>query len=185
MRMMALVRAVLAPALMAGLALLTAPVLAQDYDLVDEALRSAVRTFQQAADRLDAVSMGVSKAEYGDALARGRFSSSLLGATLDVRVARNDSEHGLCAGFAAYVTPAIEQGAVVLTVCPRFFLPGADALRETTVLHEMVHVVAGPDECRAMAYTAQIQVLATGTFQLVQDYWNKNNCSTSRYRLPR
>ncbi|MGV8951562.1 MAG: hypothetical protein ACOH2M_10710, partial [Cypionkella sp.] len=117
-------------------------------------------------------------------LKRGRFASRTSGTTLDVRVARNDSELGLCAGFAAYVTPAIEQGAMVLTICPQFFLPGADALRETTVLHEMVHVVAGPDECRAMAYTAQIQMLATGRFQPVRDYWARNKCDASRYRLP-
>ena len=171
-------------AALAGLALLTAPVRAQPDELIDDALRSAARTFEQAAGQLDAVSMGVSRSEYGDALTRRRFASALWGATLDVRVANNDSERGLCAGFAAYVTPAIEQGAVVLTICPRFLLPGADALRETTVLHEMVHVVAGPDECRAMAYTAQIQMMATGTFQPVRDYWTKNNCETSRYRLP-
>jgi hypothetical protein len=169
---------------LAGLAMLAMPVQAQPDDLIDAALRSAARTFERAAGQLDGVSMGVSKAEYGDALTRGRFASAAWSATLDVRVARNESEHGLCAGFAAYVTPAIEQGAIVLTICPRFFLPGADALRETTVLHEMVHVVAGPDECRAMAYTAQIQVLASGTFQPVRDYWNKNNCQASRYRLP-
>ena len=168
----------------AGLALMSAPVQAQSDDLIDDALQSAARTFERAAGQLDAVSMGISKADYGDALTKGRFASSQWDATLDVRVARNDSERGLCAGFAAYVTPAIEQGAVVLTICPQFFSPGADALRETTVLHEMVHVVAGPDECRAMAYTAQIQVLASGAFQPVHDYWNKNNCDASRYRLP-
>lgn len=170
--------------MLAGLVLLAAPVQAQPDDLIDAALRSAARTFDRAAGQLDAVSMGVSRADYSDALTRRRFGSTLWGATLDVRVARNDSEGGLCAGFAAYVTPAIEQGAVVLTICPRFLLPGADGLRETTVLHEMVHVVAGPDECRAMAYTAQIQVLATGTFQPVREYWARNNCQASRYRLP-
>jgi hypothetical protein len=169
---------------LAGLALLAAPVQAQSDGLIDDALRSAVRTFERAAGQLEAVSMGVSKAEYGDALTARRFASTQWGATLDVRIASNDSERGLCAGFAAYVTPAIEQGAVVLTICPRFMLPGADALRETTVLHEMVHVVAGPDECRAMAYTAQIQVLATGTFQPVRDYWTRNNCDASHFRLP-
>jgi hypothetical protein len=128
--------------------------------------------------------MGVPTREYRDALIQRRFASSLWGTALDVQVVTNASEQGLCAGFAAYVTPAIQQSAVSLVICPRFFSPGADALRETTVLHEMVHVVAGTDECQAMAFTARIQKLATGSFQPVSEYWTRNKCDASRYRLP-
>ncbi|MEO8685614.1 MAG: hypothetical protein ABI414_12325, partial [Devosia sp.] len=74
-------------AALAGLVLLAMPVQAQPDDLIDDALRSAARTFERAAEQLDAFSMGVSKAEYGDALTRRRFASALWGATLHVRVA--------------------------------------------------------------------------------------------------
>lgn len=170
----------------AALALLfgLAPAQAQQDDLIETALRAAARTFERALPRLDAVTMGVPVQEYRDALVQRRFASSLWGTALDVQLVSNESEQGLCAGFAAYVTPAIQQGAVSLVICPRFFSPGADALRETTILHEMVHVVAGTDECQAMAFTARIQKLATGSFQPVTEYWARNKCNASRYRLP-
>ncbi|MDB5535377.1 MAG: hypothetical protein JWP26_301 [Devosia sp.] len=169
-----------AMALLGGLA----PVQAGQEDLVENALRAAARTFERALPQLDAVTMGVPTQEYHDALVQRRFASSLWATALDVQLVTNESEQGLCAGFAAYVTPAIQQGAVSLVICPRFFSPGADALRETTILHEMVHVVAGTDECQAMAFTARIQKLATGSFQPVSEYWTRNKCNASRYRLP-
>jgi hypothetical protein len=161
-----------------------APAQAQQGDMVEDALRAAARTFERALPQLDAITMGVPVQEYHDALVRHRFASSLWGTALNVQVVNNASEQGLCAGFAAYVTPAIQQGAVSLVICPRFFSPGAGALRETTILHEMVHAVAGTDECQAMAFTARIQKLATGSFQPVSDYWKRNKCNASRYRLP-
>ncbi|HTN60421.1 MAG TPA: hypothetical protein VL147_02560 [Devosia sp.] len=168
-----------------GAALLPSIVQAQPNDLIEAALRAATRSFTRALPQLDAVSMGVRSAEYGAALRQRQFRSSLSGSMLDVRVEIAGSERGLCAGYAAYVTPAIAQNAMILTICPRFFSPGADGLRETTILHEMVHVVAGPDECRAMAYTAQIQLLSSGGFTPVDAYWARNNCAASAYRLPR
>ncbi|HTM79170.1 MAG TPA: hypothetical protein VL133_16270 [Devosia sp.] len=168
-----------------GAMLLPAAAQAQQRVMIDDAMRAAARSFARAKPGLDAISMGVSSAEYGAALSQRRFQSSLWGRVLAVEVAVKDSGRGLCAGFAAYVTPAIEQGAVALALCPQFFSPGADALRETTMLHEMVHVVAGPDECRAMAYTAQIQMLASGAFQPVGPYWVRHKCDASGYRLPR
>ncbi|MDB5528351.1 MAG: hypothetical protein JWR51_1454 [Devosia sp.] len=160
------------------------PAQAQQDDMIENALRAAARTFERALPGLDAVSMGVPTQEYHDALVQRRFASSLWGAPLDVQLVTNESERGLCSGFAAYVTPAIQQGAVSLVICPRFFSPGADELRQTTMLHEMVHVVAGTNECQAMAFTARIQKLATGSFQPVSDYWTRNKCNASRYRLP-
>jgi hypothetical protein len=160
------------------------PAQAQQDDLVEIALRAAARTLERALPQLDAVTLGVPTDQYYDALVQRRFSSSLWNAVLDVRVVENASEQGLCAGFAAYVTPAIEQGEVTLVICPRFYAPGADALRETTMLHEMVHVVAGTNECQAMAFTARVQQLATGSFQPVSGYWARNKCDDSGYRLP-
>lgn len=160
------------------------PAQAQQNNVIEQALQAAARTFARALPRLDAVTMGVPTLDYHDALTQRRFASSLWDRVLDVDVVVKDNGRALCAGFAAYVTPAIEQGAVTLTICPQFFSPGADALRETTILHEMVHVVAGPDECRAMAFTASVQVLAEGAYQSVREYWDKNRCDASGYRLP-
>jgi hypothetical protein len=172
--------------LVAALALLLgpAPTQAQQDAAIAEALRGAVQTFERALPQLDAVTMGVPVDQYHDALTRMRFASSQWNAELAVHLVSNESEQGLCAHFAAYVTPAIEQSAVSLVICPQFDAPGAGALRQTTILHEMVHVVAGTDECQAMAFTAHVQMLANGTFQPVTEYWKKNKCDGSRYRLP-
>jgi len=152
--------------------------------LVEDALRAAQQTFELALLQLDAVTMGVPVDEYREALTQQQFASSMWHLPLKVELVTNSSDKGLCAGFAAYVTPAVDHNLMSLVLCPRFFTPGADSLRQTTILHEMVHVVAGPNECQAMAFTAHVQLLATGTFQPVRDYWSRNNCDASRYRLP-
>ncbi len=170
-------------ALICGLGL-THAAQAQETRLIEDALAAAAQTFGQVSGALGDTSMGVPTSEYRNALTRLRFASSVWGETLAVQISVAENGRGLCAGFAAYVTPAITQGAVVLTICPQFFSAGADALRETTILHEMVHVVAGTDECRAMAYTAQVQSLASGSYVPVRDYWAKNGCEGSRYKLP-
>ena len=59
-----------------------------------------------------------------------------------------------------------------------------DALRTLTILHELVHVVAGPNECRAMAFAARIENLASGHFTDVSRYWQANSCNNSGFRLP-
>ena len=71
-----------------------------------------------------------------------------------------------------------------LVLCPQFFSDGADALRVLTVLHEMVHAVAGPDECQAMAFAARVEHAATGQFTPVDAYWQASGCEGSAYRLP-
>ncbi|GLQ10134.1 hypothetical protein GCM10007913_20660 [Devosia yakushimensis] len=128
--------------------------------------------------------MGVDNAAYADALKARRFHSARTGNVRDVIFVIEDSEKGSCAKFAAYVAGVSNSEAAHLFICPQFFTPGADLLRETTILHEMVHVVAGTDECQAMAYTAQIQMLATGSYVPVAKYWKENGCAGSRYRLP-
>jgi hypothetical protein len=91
---------------------------------------------------------------------------------------------GSCQRFAAYVRLPPEDGKVELVFCPQFVNEGTPALRRLTILHEMVHVVAGPDECRAMAFAAHIENLATGGFTPVDPYWRANNCADSGFNLP-
>jgi len=166
-------------------ALWSAPAQAQQQRLLDEALAGATRTFERAMRDLGAATAGVDMAAYGAALKQHRFYSSQWNMELDVNFAIKSAEDRRCDSFAAYVIPAIDRGAVDVVLCPKFFSAGADGLRETTILHEMVHVVAGTDECRAMAFTAQLQFLATGRFQPVAQYWDKNGCRKSAFSLPR
>lgn len=165
-------------------ALCSVPAYAQQQRMLDNAVAGATRTFEQAMGKLGAVTDGVDTAAYRDALKRHRFYSGQWGMELDVNFLIKSAEDRRCESFAAYVIPAIDSGAVNVVLCPKFFSSGAGALRETTILHEMVHVVAGTDECRAMAYTAQVQFIATGRFQSVVQYWDKNRCGRSAFSLP-
>ncbi|KKB77282.1 hypothetical protein VW29_18075 [Devosia limi DSM 17137] len=157
---------------------------AQQQRMLDRALNGAVHTFEQAMGTLEAAAIGVDIPAYSDALKRHRFYSSRWDMELDVNFAIRSAEDQRCERFAAYVMPAIDSGAVNVMLCPKFFSAGADALRETTILHEMVHVVAGTDECQAMAFTAQVQFIASGRFQAVAHYWDKNRCARSAFSLP-
>lgn len=168
--------------LLASLVLLSAPAQASDNAVLDQVLAAAVKTFDAAASGMSATTMGVDNTAFGDALRHRRFQSP--DGTVAVNFVIQQNSNGDCAHFAAYVGPVDDGGGAYMFFCPQFFLPGADALRVTTVLHEMVHIVAGPDECRAMAYTARLQQRASGTFQPVAAYWNKNGCNASRYSLP-
>lgn len=165
-------------------ALFALPVQAQQADLLDQAIADATRTFEHALPQLGATMMGVDTKAYGDALKARRFHSARTGSARDVIFVIEDSEKGSCAKFAAYVAGVANSDAAHMFLCPQFFTPGADLLRETTILHEMVHVVTGTDECQAMAYTAQIQMLARGSFVPVARYWKDNGCVGSRYKLP-
>lgn len=164
--------------------LLAAPGQARERDGLDQALRAATATFARAKPQLGAVTAGVETQAYGDALAGRRFHSQFWGADLAVSFVMAGAEQKRCDRFAAFAIPAVERGVVEIFLCPQFFSDGTDALRQTTILHEMVHAVAGPDECRAMAYTAQLQVLAAGAFQRVAAYWDRNDCDGSPFRLP-
>jgi hypothetical protein len=73
---------------------------------------------------------------------------------------------------------------VSLVICPQFSAEGSNSLRALTILHEMVHVVAGPNECRAMAFAARIEKLATNRFTDVSRYWQANKCEGSGFSLP-
>ena len=151
--------------LWAALLLLVSPAFAQNNAMLDQALKSARQTFAQAAPDMGAVSLGVDNSLYADALLRNRFQSP--SGQVDVGFVIEDRNGGECARFAAYVAPVADKSASYIFLCPKFFSPGADVLRETTILHELVHIVAGPDECRAMAYTAKLQSRATGAYQPV------------------
>ena len=157
---------------------------ADDAGLLDQALTRATATFEKALPRLGAVSFGVDVAAYRDALTLGRFDSAVWGGTIMLGTTIRDSASGSCSRYAAFVRIPPEDGAVTLVLCPQFFTPGADGLRELTILHELVHVVAGSDECRAMAFAAAVQQAATGRFTPVAAYWQENSCEGSAFSLP-
>lgn len=170
--------------LVIGLTLLAPSVMAQEQRILDKAFDAALTRFERALPSLAADEFGVDVAAYRDALGLQQFRSSYWGGTirLDTEIRREAT--GSCGQFAAFVRMPPENGAVRLVLCPQFFTPGADALRTLTVLHEMVHVVAGPDECRAMAFAARVEMAATGAFTPVDGYWQASGCAGGRYALP-
>lgn len=152
----------------------------------DDAFADAIGLFEAALPDLPAEFHGVNVSEYRDALSLRAFTSSHWGGKISVSVREADEgQAGSCKTFAAFVRLPPQDGKLVLTLCPQFATPGADALRRLTILHEMVHVVAGPSECRAMAFAAGIEKLATGAFTPVDQYWASNKCDASGLSLPR
>jgi hypothetical protein len=162
--------------------LLVAPAAAQDLSLVQQAIGDAAGTFVGAG--LGGTLLGIDLGEYRDALVQQRFASSHWGGTVAVAIDTPAAAEGSCARFAAYVVTPPQDGAVRLVLCPEFFLEGAGALRELTILHEMVHVVAGPGECRALAFAAAVQQAAHGRHTPVDAYWTANGCAGSEFALP-
>lgn len=153
-------------------------------DTTDTAFAAAIDQFEAALPRLPPEIFGVDVAAYRDALTLRRFSSAYWGGAVSLSVEAGTEADASCARFAAFVRLPPSAGAVTLVLCPQFSSPGADALRRLTVLHEMVHVVAGPDECRAMAFAALIEQTATSQFTDVTRYWEANGCSRSGFSLP-
>jgi hypothetical protein len=139
------------------------------------AISGAIQLFEAAAPQLPRGLHGVDLGRYQAALTQGEGVALVTGADPADR----------CARFAAYALLPPHNGVVQLVFCPRFHTGGNDALRALTVLHEMVHVVAGPDECRAMAFAAAVEQAAGGTYTPVGAYWRANGCDESRFRLPR
>ena len=166
------------------IALLSGPAMAQGQATLDRAIDAAIATFEAARPALDEAELGVDVAAYRDALTLQRFGSAHWGGTVTVELVIRETASGSCGRFAAFTRIPPEHGTVSLVLCPQFFSPGADALRELTVLHEMVHVVAGPDECQAMAFTARVEQAASGQFTPVDAYWQANECAASSFRLP-
>lgn len=165
-------------ALLTALCHLTAPVAADD---LTKALNRAISLFEVAEPRLRDV-FGVDRTRFRDALVMGKFRRD--GETISLFYEEKADPAGHCGRFAAYTMLPPRDGVVRLVVCPRFFSPGADELRTLTVLHELVHAVTDSNECRAMAYAARIQQLATGRFTPVDAYWQANNCAASAFALP-
>ena len=153
--------------------------------MLDRAIAAAIATFEAARPHLGDSEMGVDVAAYRDALTFRRFAAANGGGTVTVEIAIRDTQTGSCTRFAAFTRIPPENGVVRLVFCPQFFSPGADGLRELTVLHEMVHVVAGPDECQAMAFAARVEQAATGTFTPVDAYWQASGCEGSGFGLPK
>ncbi|KQN78207.1 hypothetical protein ASE94_14535 [Devosia sp. Leaf64] len=150
------------------------------------AFSEAIDLFEAALPNLPAELVGVDIATYRDALTLRQFRSAYWGGSISLGVAEaGEGAERSCKDFAAFVRLPPQDGKLVLTLCPQFSTPGADALRRLTIIHEMVHVVAGPDECRAMAFAARVEEAATGTFTPVDRYWAANNCAASAFSLPR
>ncbi|MEO5806990.1 hypothetical protein [Devosia sp.] len=166
-------------AVLALFAIMASPAQAQQ-SVLDRALADAARTLARAMPKLNAVELGIPMASYKKALTRRlvRFNGATANAPISFVFAREGE--GSCDRFVAYVRGP----GAAMYLCPKFFSRGADAQRETTILHEMVHIVAGPDECLAMAFTARVQFVASGTFQPVAQYWAANGCPQSKYALP-
>ncbi|MEQ9635601.1 MAG: hypothetical protein RLW68_05905 [Devosia marina] len=152
-------------------------------DAVQIAFNDAIAAFEQAQPRLGTTRFGVDISAYRDALTLGQFTSSHWGSRLTVGLEKGASGSG-CSRFAAYVPLPPRDGVVPLVICRQFSEEGTAALRRLTILHEMVHVVAGADECRAMAFAAEVERLATGSFTPVERYWQTNGCEGSAFSLP-
>lgn len=153
-------------------------------DPVTAAFNDANAAFAAARAQLPDEVAGVDVAAYGEVLAGGRFASRHWGGTIALELHESADAGGTCSRFAAFVSLPPSDGSVRLTLCPQFSAGGTPALRRLTILHEMVHVVAGPDECRAMEFAARIEQLATGQFTPVDRYWQANGCDTSGFSLP-
>lgn len=167
------------------LALLVVPGLAHgQQNRLDAAFGAAIATFERALPHLSASEFGVDVAAYRDALTLQRFQSGVWGGEVTAAARIRDAATGSCSRFAAFVRIPPENGVVDLVLCPQFFHDGTDALRELTILHEMVHVVAGRDECQAMAFAALIEMAAKGNFTPVDAYWQASGCVGSGYSLP-
>lgn len=153
-------------------------------DTADAAFDRAIAQFETARQNLPAELFGVDVTAYRAALTFREFRSSYWGGTVRLNVESGGEADGSCARFAAFVRLPPSDGQVSLVLCPQFLTPGADALRTLTILHEMVHIVAGPDECRAMAFAAKVEQAAARTFTDVSSYWKANSCSGSGFTLP-
>ena len=153
-------------------------------DLTDDAFDLALAQFERARPALPAELFGVDVPAYRKALTLREFHSAYWGGTIRLRIENGRESTASCARFAAFVRLPPNNGTVSLVLCPQFSTPGADALRRLTVLHELVHVVAGPSECRAMAFAAKIEHLASGSFTDVTRYWQANGCENSGFSLP-
>ena len=161
-----------------------APIQAQEGAVRDAALDRAIATFETALPGLSGTEWGVDVAAYRDALTLQQFRSAHWGGTVRLDFVIRAEASGPCGRFAAFTRIPPENGAVQLVLCPQFFTRGADALRELTVLHEVVHAVAGAGECRAMAFAARVEQAARGQFTPVDAYWQANGCATSAFSLP-
>lgn len=153
--------------------------------VIDTAFNRASAQFEDALPHLPPALFDVDISAYRDALLQRSFQSSYWGGRLSLAVVQASAgQEASCKRFAAFVRLPPENGQVSLILCPQFSTDGADALRTLTVLHELVHVVAGPDECRAMAFAATVEKLATGDFTNVDRYWQANGCNRSGFSLP-
>lgn len=166
------------------IALLAGPALGNDQKTLERAWRDAIDSFETALPALGGNAWDVEVSAYRDALTLQRFTARHWGQKVQLATEIRAKATGSCGRYAAFVRLPPEQGKLTMVFCPQFFLPGADDLRSLTILHEMVHVVAGSNECRAMAFAASIEAAAKGRHTPVEAYWRANGCEQSGFRLP-
>lgn len=169
--------------LLALFVVLLAPIAPARADVVEAAFDNAFALFESVYPQLAPTEFGLDTAAYRDALTLRRFTSPHWGRALALEVSQGGSE-APCARFAAYVPLPPGENTAKLVICPQFVEGGTLSLRTLTVLHELVHVVAGANECRAMAFAARIEQLATGAWTPVNNYWQANSCDSSGFSLP-
>lgn len=151
---------------------------------LDRALSEARTLFAAARPALDGRRFGLDLDAYAAALALEPITPSVWDGAVRVVPEIRARASGSCQRYAAFVVMPPAAGQLRLVLCPQYFSPGADDLRRLTMLHEMVHAVAGRDECRAMALAAAIEQAASGRHTPVDAYWRANGCPDSAFRLP-
>ena len=166
------------------LTLLALPAQANDQAMLDEALSSARTLFAETRHSPDLRRFGVDLDAYASALALQPIANSVWDGIVQVTPEIRRKASGSCQSYAAFVVMPPEAQKLRLVLCPQFFSAGADDLRRLTILHEMVHAVAGRDECRAMAFAAAIEQAGLGRHTPVDRYWQVNDCRGSAFRLP-
>lgn len=171
--------------LLLPIAMVVDPAVAQQSQKLEHALDGAMAAFEMARPHLGDTLLGVDTQAYGAALSLLPLTSPYWDTTLQPHLVQRPTATGTCRRYIAYTRRPDPGGTIALVLCPLFFAQPSDHLRVLTLLHEMVHVVAGPDECRAMAYAARIEWLAYGKFTANRVYWSASGCQNSPFDMPR
>lgn len=171
------------------LTLLTSPAHSQtQQNALDSVIEIAIQTVAKANEKADFSVFNMWNIDpelYSAALNERSFYAPHWGLKVNVDYIIETERAGTCNGSYAYVshtdTVPGEMSATV-HICPYFF--EADPyVKLETVLHELVHVVTGVGECRAMAYTFALTQFGTGFASLDEAYWARHNCETSEYNI--
>lgn len=123
---------------------------------------------------------------YRSALNQGEFYAPYWSKSVKVKYVIGTNDTPLCDTSKAYVEhEELNSRELVstLVVCPGFFTYPHMQYQAETILHELVHVVTGPDECRAFAYAYTIIYFALSEATLNERLWSHYNCDSSTYNI--